>query len=114
MELNNSMDRVISMINYHSQMPLYAIEESIKKDNMIKENLKALKDIIVQHNRKEHQQQLVGIDSLQNYIKEIKQSYDKIEETRNESFYQLQRLNNVKKKTIPDYLKQKMNLFRNQ
>lgn len=111
MELNNSMDRVISMINYHSQMPLYAIEESIKKDNMIKENLKVLKDIIVQHNRKEHQQQLVGIDSLQNYIKEIKQSYDKIEETKNESFYQLQRLNNVKKKTIPDYLKQKMNLI---
>lgn len=111
MELYHSLDRVISMINYHSQMPLYAIEESIKKDNMIKDNLKALKDIIIQHNIKEHQQQLVGIDSLQNYIKEIKLSYDKVEETKKESFFQLQRLNNVKKKTIPDYLKQKMNLI---
>lgn len=111
MELNQPLERVISMINYHSQMPLYAIEESIKKNNRIKENLIELKEIVKKHDEKEKKQQLVGVDKIHNYIKEIKQSYDKLEENKKESFYQLQRLNNVKRKKVPDYLKQKMNLI---
>lgn len=107
MELSHPMERVIPFINYHSQMPLYAIEESLKNTE---DSLFKLKQLVKKENEKEKKQQLVGIDFIDKYINEIKQSYDKLEEE-NHSDYQLHRLNNIKSKKIPDYLRMKLNLI---
>lgn len=107
MELTNPIERVIPFINYHSQMPLYAIEESLKntENSLIK-----LKELVKKENEKEKKQQLIGIDFIDDYINEIKQSYDQLDIEKH-SDYQLHRLNNIKAKKIPDYLRMKLNLI---
>lgn len=112
MSISDPLHRTISFMNYHTQMPLYTIQESIFNED-IEQHLLEFQYLLEQEKTKEENKEMVGIDEVNAHIEKLQRSYQRIKHHQQESYETcLFRLNNMKSDIdLPEYLKYMMNMI---
>lgn len=113
MSILNPLERTIPFISYHTQMPLYTIQESIFNHNVTK-HLKQLKNLLEQQKQSEQNKEMIGIDEVNHHIALLQNKYQKIVKSQQQDIPAtcLFRFNNTKNEiTLPEHLKLKMNMI---